>query len=116
MKKTGLVLAGVAAAIILMANTGHIIGLAISAVILYFAFKGFMKTDSAGKKVFWAIVGLIALSASAANLPAIFGLAALYVLIKIVRSLKETKQNPKAKTDDPFENFERQWADLTKSK
>ncbi|MBS2969121.1 flagellar basal body rod protein [Metabacillus sp. KIGAM252] len=116
MKKAGLIAAAFIAGMILLANTGHIIGLAISAAILYFAFKGFMKTDSTGKKILWAIVGFIALCASASNLPAIIGLAAFYALIKIVKSLKGTKQEREHRSDDPFVNFESQWSEINKSK
>ncbi|WP_338782064.1 flagellar basal body rod protein [Metabacillus sp. FJAT-52054] len=116
MKRAGLIAAAFIAGIILLANTGHIIGLAISAAILYFAFKGFMKTDSTGKKIIWAIAGLIALSASLSNFPAIIGLAALYAFIKIVKSLKGKQQERENRSDDPFVNFERQWSEINKSK
>lgn len=50
MKKVGLLLAGGIAAIVLLANLGPIVGLAISLLIMYYSFKGFVKTDSTGRK------------------------------------------------------------------
>ncbi|AZB43069.1 flagellar basal body rod protein [Bacillus sp. FJAT-42376] len=116
MKKAGLISAAILAGVVLLINTGHIIGLAISAAIMYYAFKRIKKTESTGKKVLWAVVGLIALSASASNLPAILGLAALYVLIKIWKHLKSTKNEQDTRSNDPFVHFENQWAEMNKSK
>ncbi|MTH51852.1 flagellar basal body rod protein [Bacillus mangrovi] len=115
MRKAGLIAAAIFLGIVLLASTGHMIGLAASAVLLYFAWKGFVKTDSTGMKIFWAAAGLIALSASAANLPAIIGIAALYGLLKVVKRLKGTSKKEHRSTD-PFDNFERQWNEINQTK
>ncbi|ASS91329.1 MAG: flagellar basal body rod protein [Bacillaceae bacterium] len=110
MKKIGLFIAGAIAAIVLIANLGSIVGLLISLLVLYFSFKQFVKSDKKSKKWFWGIVGLIALSVSAANVPAILGLIAAYVLYLIFNNWK--KSNDPYVSDDPFTNFEKQWESL----
>lgn len=111
MKKFGLVILGGVGAIVLLANMGPMIGLAISLLILYYSFKRFIKTDSTFKKIIWAIIGLAALSASASNFPAIIGLAAIYLLYVVFKQWNEEKSEV-PETDDPFTNFEKEWANL----
>ncbi|PLS18425.1 flagellar basal body rod protein [Bacillus sp. M6-12] len=114
MKKFGLFLVGGIAAITLLANVGPMIGLAISLVILYFVFKEFLKASRTPSKIAWAIIGLVALSASLANVPSIIGLVAAYVLYLVYKKWNETKVSCKTAENDPFINFEKQWAELKK--
>ncbi|MGM0847221.1 MAG: flagellar basal body rod protein [Bacillota bacterium] len=114
MRKFGLLVLGGIGAIVLLANMGPMIGLAISLLILYYSFKQFMKTDSTLAKVIWAIVGLAALSASASNFPAIIGLAAIYLLYVVIKKWNEEKPEV-IESDDPFTNFEKEWANLKNS-
>ncbi|MFT4413832.1 flagellar basal body rod protein [Fredinandcohnia humi] len=114
MKKFGLFLAGGIAAIVLMSQLGPMVGLVISLAILYFAFKKFVKTDSTGSKVLWAVVGALALFASASNVPAILGVVAAYVLYVVIKNWKKDKQEKVVESSDPFTNFEKQWAELNK--
>jgi lia operon protein LiaI len=113
MKKFGLLIAGVISAAVLLANLGPMVGLAISLIILYYSFKQFMKAESTGKKVFWAVLGLIALSASASNVLAIHGIIAAYVLYIVYKKWNEAKE--RRNVDDPFTNFEKQWAELKRN-
>ncbi|WP_077620595.1 flagellar basal body rod protein [Bacillus sinesaloumensis] len=114
MKKFGLFILGGIAAIVLLSQVGPLIGLAISLAILYFAFKMFIKTDSTAGKVLWAIIGVIALTASASNIPAILGIAAAYILYVVIKNWKKEKQEVVTDSSDPFTNFEKQWAELNK--
>ncbi|MCC3358455.1 flagellar basal body rod protein [Bacillus sp. REN16] len=114
MKKFGLFILGGIAAIVLLSQVGPMIGLVISLAILYFAFKGFIKTDSTLGKVLWAIVGVIALTASASNVPAILGLVAAYILYVVIKKWKKEKHQVITEPSDPFTNFEKQWAELNK--
>ena len=114
MKKFGLFILGGIAAIVLLSQVGPMIGLVISLAILYFAFKGFIKTDSTLGKVLWAIVGVIALTASASNVPAILGLVAAYILYVVIKKWKKEKHQVITESSDPFTNFEKQWAELNK--
>lgn len=74
MKKLGLLIAGGIAAMVLISNLGPIVGLAVSAAILYFVFKQFLKAESTMAKIGYGIIGFIALMATASNFPAILGL------------------------------------------
>ncbi|MFE8697279.1 flagellar basal body rod protein [Cytobacillus sp. FJAT-53684] len=114
MKKFGLLIAGGIAAMVLLSNLGPIIGLVISLAILYFVFKQFIKEDSTLGKVAWGIIGVIALMASAANIPAILGIAAAYALYLVYKNWNN-KKTTVVETNDPFVNFEKQWADLNKN-
>lgn len=113
MKKFGLLMAGGIAAIVLLTNLGPMIGLAISVAILYLVFKQFIKEKSTLGKIGWGIIGLIALMASASNIPAILGIAAAYVLYLVYKKWN-TSKSVVAEEKDPFGNFEKQWADINK--
>ncbi|SDZ04619.1 lia operon protein LiaI [Evansella caseinilytica] len=116
MKKFLLFILALIALIVLVANIGPMIFLGASLFLLYVIFKQFMKSTSTGGKVMWVILGLIVLSIAVSNLYALIGIAAaycLYVLYKKCNNEKEITFN-KPGSDDPFTNFERQWADLNK--
>ncbi|WP_408009340.1 flagellar basal body rod protein [Pseudalkalibacillus sp. A8] len=117
MKKLGLFILGAIAAIILITNLGPMIGLALSLVIGYYAVKRFTKTDETSKKVFWAAVGIIALCIAVANVPAILGAVALYILYIVYKEWKKEDGVTEKieKDDDPFTNFEREWAELKRN-
>ncbi|WNS76331.1 flagellar basal body rod protein [Bacillus sp. DTU_2020_1000418_1_SI_GHA_SEK_038] len=113
MKKFGLLLAGGIAAFVLLSNLGPLVALGISIVILYYVFKQFLKTDSTLMKIGWGIIGFIALMATASNIPAILGIAAAYVLYLVYKKWNE-KKSVVVEDNDPFTNFEKQWAELKK--
>ncbi|WP_064094273.1 lmo0954 family membrane protein [Rossellomorea aquimaris] len=115
MKKFGLLVAGGIAAIVLLANLGPIVGLAISLLIMYYSFKEFVKSDSTFKKIIWALIGLAAFSATVSNFPALIGLVALYILYIIYKNWKKEENIVQEKTTDPFKNFEREWSQLNKN-
>ncbi|GAA0317798.1 hypothetical protein GCM10008967_05470 [Bacillus carboniphilus] len=115
MKKFGLLLLGGIAVLVLLGTLGPMIGLAISAVILYYAAKEFMKAESTGKKVLWAIIGLIALSATLSNVPALVGIVAIVVLYMVYKKWNQQKEEEITEVDDPFVNFEREWSELKKN-
>ena len=116
MKKLGLFIIGAAASIILLSQIGPLFGLVISAAILYFAFKQYVKATSTAGKVGWGIAGIIMLIITASNLPAIIGLAAAYILYLVYKKWNNNKQSiiTKKSSDDPFQNFEKQWSELNK--
>ena len=113
MKKFGLLLLGGLAAIVLLHNLAPIVGMVISLAILYFVVKRFLKTDSILMKIGWGILGLMALMASASNIPAVLGIAAAYVLYVVYKNWNKTKTVVQEEKD-PFVNFERQWSELNK--
>ncbi|MGM7723512.1 flagellar basal body rod protein [uncultured Metabacillus sp.] len=112
MKKFGYLLLGGVAVIVLLSNLAPMIALAISLIIMYFAYKGFIKTNSTFNKVVLAIIGVIALFASASNLPAILGFVAVYVLYVVYKNWKKPAKAKLVEDDDPFTNFEKEWNEL----
>jgi lia operon protein LiaI len=107
-----LLLAGGIAAIVLIANLGPIVGLALSVLIMYYSFKQFIRTDSTFKKIIWALIGLAAFSATISNFPAIIGLVALYIIYVIYKNWKKDEIIVEEKSNDPFTNFEKEWSQL----
>ncbi|HWO74556.1 MAG TPA: flagellar basal body rod protein [Bacillus sp. (in: firmicutes)] len=114
MKKFLLLLIGGTAILVLLGTLGPMVGLAISAVILYYSAKEFIKAESTGKKILWAIIGLIALSATLSNVPALAGVVAIVVLYLVYKKWNKEKEVITEKNDDPFVNFEREWSELKK--
>ncbi|MEH7746567.1 flagellar basal body rod protein [Neobacillus drentensis] len=112
MKKFGLLLAGGVATIVLLSTIGPMLGLIVSAVLLYFIYKKFLKTESTGWKIGLAIIGGIVLIASLHNIPAIIGVAAAYVLYLVYKKWNNSKEIYEKEESDPFINFEKQWNEL----
>lgn len=113
MKKFGLLLAGGIAAIVLLSTIGPMIGLAVSAVILYILFKQFLKAETKKRKIGIAVVGLIVLMMSIHNIPALIGVVAAAVLYLVYKKWNAKKYTQvKKEKSDPFVNFEKQWDEL----
>lgn len=111
MKKFGLLLIGGIAALVLISNLGPMVGLVVSLAILYYVFKQFLKTDSMGLKIALGILGVFLLLTAASNVPAIIGIAAAYILYIVYKKWNSSKSVVK-ESDDPFQNFEKQWSEL----
>jgi lia operon protein LiaI len=111
MKKVGLFLIGAVAAIVLLANAGPMVGLALGLVILYVAFKGFVKAEAPFKKWLWGFIGVVVLLTTVSNLPALAGIIAAVVLYLVYKKWNSSS-SIKTEKEDPFKHFERQWADL----
>ncbi|WP_010632036.1 hypothetical protein [Sporolactobacillus vineae] len=111
MKKVMLFILGTILLIILLTHIGPMIGLLISLTILWFAFRKFIRAESTGAKVLWVLVGLIALSFSVANVPAVIGAAALIALFYVYKAWKTRKEEEHVQKD-PFDNFDRQWKEF----
>ncbi len=114
MKKFGLFILGGVAAIVLLSNLAPMIALALSLTVMYFSYKGFMKTDSTFTKILLAIIGVVAMFASASNLPAVIGVVAIYVLYVVYKKWNKKPEVEKVsnESDDPFTNFEKEWNQL----
>ncbi|WP_138420218.1 flagellar basal body rod protein [Aquibacillus sediminis] len=100
MKTLLLLLLGITAVIIFLANLGPMIVLAISVVISYYAVKKFILADTVGKKVLWGFVILIGLAISLSNIPALIGVASFVVLYYTYKTWKKDKQD--TYVDDDF--------------
>ena len=117
MKKFMLFIGGLIAFFILLVNLGPMVLFGLSIWLLYIIFKKFVKSDSTAGKIGWVIVGLLVLSITLSNIYALIGVVAIYAIYLIVKSWKGTDDDPVVHTmreDDPFTNFEREWADLNR--
>ncbi|RKQ35513.1 flagellar basal body rod protein [Oceanobacillus halophilus] len=116
MKKFMLFVGGLVALIILLANLGPMVLLGLSLWLLYVIFKKFVRSDSTAGKVGWIILGLFIASIAFSNIYAVIGLAAAYALYLIYKNWNK-EDDPMVhvmEDDDPFTNFEREWAELNK--
>ncbi|MFC4558717.1 flagellar basal body rod protein [Virgibacillus kekensis] len=118
MKKFMLFVGGLIAFFVLLANLGPMVLLGVSVWLLYIVFKKFIKSDSVVGKIGWVIAGLIVVSIGLSNIYAVIGIAAAYVLYLIFKSWKQddsyTSASVVEESNDPFQNFERQWAELNR--
>jgi lia operon protein LiaI len=114
MKKFGLFLVGGAAAIILLHTIGPMVGLLVSLLVLYFIFKQFLKATTMAGKVGFGIIGFIVLMSVIQHVPALFGVAAAYVLYLVYKKWNDREPMIEKEQDDPFMNFEKQWKEITK--
>ncbi len=112
MKKLGLLLVGVIAVVILLANAGSLIAFIITGAILYYSARQLLKSESMIAKIAWVIILLIALSATLSNLPAAIGLVAVYILYLVYQKWNDNKNHVQEKSEDPFMNFEKQWSEM----
>lgn len=115
MKKFMLFVAGLIALIVLLANLGPMVFLGLGIWLLYIVFKQFVKSESTTGKIGWVIVGLFLIGIVLSNIYAVLGIAAVYVLYLIYKNWKNDDNDPVVrdmKNDDPFTNFEREWAEL----
>jgi lia operon protein LiaI len=113
MSKWILGLLAVIAGIVLLANLGPMIALAVCVLILYFVLKEFLKAETTGKKILWGIVGVIVLVSTISNIPAIIGVIAAITLYYVYKKWNDAGDEV-AEEDDPFHNFEKQWVELKK--
>jgi lia operon protein LiaI len=116
MKKFLLFIGGLIALAVLLANLGPMILLGVSIWLLYVIFKRFLKTESTAKKIGWILLGLLVLSITLSHIYGIMGIAAgygLYLVYKEWKKEKHSKESAEEK-DDPFTNFENQWAELNR--
>ncbi|WOV87796.1 ABC transporter permease [Sporosarcina oncorhynchi] len=116
MKKFGLAILGIVAAIVVLSNVGSIVALAISALIAFAGFHYYRKTDSVLLKLFWGVVLLVGLLTAIANIPAFIGILALLGVYYVWREWNggKNKDITTTQSGDPFVNFERQWEEMTK--
>jgi lia operon protein LiaI len=115
MKKLLLLVLAFIAVMILIVNLGPMILLGVSIWLLYVIFKKFMKSDSTGAKIGWAIAGLVILCIATSNIFSIIGIAAaigLYLIFKNWNGDDHDTAGQVIDDQDPFTNFERQWSEL----
>ncbi|GIN86001.1 hypothetical protein J6TS2_23870 [Heyndrickxia sporothermodurans] len=97
--------------IIALSSLGNIIGLIVSVVIAYFSLKQFLKSDTFGGKLIWAIIGMFGLISTFSNLPALAGILAIYLLYVGYKNWNKVEKTTRS-SKDPFESFDQQWNDM----
>lgn len=113
MKKFLYVLLGITGAIVVLANLGSLIGLAFSALLVIGGLHYFLQSHSTLGKVFWATVGIVGLLTAVSNIPAFIGIAALALVWYAIRKCSDAPLT--RSSNDPFENFEREWKTINKN-
>ncbi|OEH93371.1 flagellar basal body rod protein [Bacillus solimangrovi] len=114
MKKFGLLVVGVIAGMVLLSNIGPMAILGVMLAITYYSFKRFLKAESIFAKILWATIGLAVLTGVVSNAPAVLGIVAAYLLYVVYKKWNEDKVIMEEEVNDPFVNFEKQWAELKK--
>ncbi|MFX3625223.1 MAG: flagellar basal body rod protein [Ectobacillus sp.] len=97
--------------IIALASLGHLLGLAIGVLLLYWSFKSFVKAQSLLGKFGWGIVGLAGLAVVFGNFPAVIGLLAIALLYYGYRDWKKNSKQPQY---SQFSNFDEEWEKVMK--
>ncbi|MDN4493936.1 ABC transporter permease [Ureibacillus aquaedulcis] len=118
MKKFLIFAAGIVAAIIALSMLGPLVGFAFSALLVYLGLHYYVKSNSGFGKVFWVLLGLIGIFTAISNIPALVGLAAIALIYVLYKKWNNEEvsfgKSNLMKEDDPFTNFENEWAKLTK--
>ncbi|MDI7741471.1 ABC transporter permease [Lysinibacillus fusiformis] len=118
MKKLFFLVVGVIAAIVALSMLGPLVGFAFSALLVYLGMHYYIKAKSGFGKVFWVIVGLMGVFSAISNIPALVGLAAIFLMFVLYKKWNNEEvsfsRSKVIKEDDPFTNFETEWAKLTK--
>lgn len=100
------------AVIILLVNLGPLIGLAITVGIGYLVIREFIKARTTGAKFGWGLLVFIIVCITISNIPSLLAVVAAFVLYLVFKKWNESKVV--VEQDDPFANFEREWANLNK--
>jgi len=114
LKKFLLITIGIVAGITVLANLGAIIGLAISAAIMYAGYHYYKRSASGFARFCWAAVGIIGLLTAIGNIPAFIGLLAVAALWYVYQKWNARAAVLSGTDSDPFANFEREWNNITK--
>ncbi|VDG98345.1 Uncharacterised protein [Lysinibacillus sphaericus] len=115
MKKFLLIVFGIIAAIVAVANIGSIVALALSAAAAVFGYHYFRKSDSTIGRILWGIVMLVGVLTGISNIPAFIGLLAAAGAYYAWRKWKlNQRTNSNVIDADPFAKFEKQWNEFNK--
>ncbi|MEK4629343.1 MAG: ABC transporter permease [Solibacillus sp.] len=115
MKKFLLYSAGFFAAIFAIALLAPVAGLLVSGLLLAAGLHYYTESTSTFVKVMSLVIALAGLVSALSNIPGFIGLAAIGILYYIFKTRKNEKVEIfPTKEEDPFTNFEREWAKLNK--
>ena len=102
------------AAIIALCMIGPMLGIAVSALLLYGGIHLYTKNTSTLSKVFSIILLIIGITSGLSNIPGLIGIAAVIAVYYLYKKIKDEDITVTKSSDDPFTNFEKEWANLNK--
>lgn len=115
MKKFFLYSAGFVAAMVALVLLAPVAGLLVSGLLLAAGLHYYTESTSTFGKVMSLVIALAGLISALSNIPGFIGLVAIGILFYIYKSRKQEQGEIfTKKEDDPFTNFEREWANLNK--
>ncbi|MCT6923664.1 ABC transporter permease [Metasolibacillus sp.] len=113
MKKFFYFIGGAIAFIVALSLLGPMIGLLLSGLLVAAGLHYYTKSTSVFGKIMSGTLALIGFLTAASNIPAFIGLIAIVALYYIAKNWKKDSNVVEA-SDDPFNNFEKEWAKLSK--
>lgn len=115
MKKFLLFTAGTFAALIALVALLPVAGLIISGLLVAAGLHFYTKSKSVFTKVMSIVLALAGLISALSNIPGFIGLVAIAILYYLYKNSRgECVEVMSSKENDPFTNFEKEWAELTK--
>ena len=102
------------AAIIALCAVGPMIGIAFSALLVYGGIHLYTKHTSTLSKIFSVILLIIGITSGLSNIPGFIGIAAVIAVYYLYKKINAEDVTFTKSSDDPFTNFEKEWANLTK--
>jgi lia operon protein LiaI len=102
------------AAIIALCALGPMIGIAFSALLVYGGIHFYTTSTSTLSKIFSIILLGIGITSALSNVPGLIGIAAVVVVYFLYKKLNDQDVAFTTSSSDPFTNFEKEWANLTK--
>ncbi|ATP39559.1 ABC transporter permease [Solibacillus sp. R5-41] len=116
MKKLFVYTAGFFAALVALVLLAPVAGLLVSGLLLAAGLHYYTESTSTFGKVMSLVLALAGLISALSNIPGFIGLVAIAILYYIYKSRKNEKveifSTTEKKEEDPFTNFEREWAKL----
>lgn len=116
MRKVLLATLGIIAAITFLCSLGNLLGLALSAAVIFTGLHFYLKANSTLTKIIWATIGILGVISAISNIPGLIGLLALAATYWVYKKWDSDAPTFKKSTssNDPFTNFEKQWNDIQK--
>ena len=100
------------ATLIAFATLFPVAGLLISGVLVAAGLHFYTEAQSVFTKVMSVVLALAGLISALSNVPGFIGIVAIALMYYFYKMSKNKVDNIIVKTDDPFTNFENEWAKL----
>lgn len=114
MKKILWLSVGIVAVLISLAAIGPLAVLALSVALTGGSIYLYNRTSSKVMKVFLVLVAIVSAVSAISNIPALIGIATLALTYYVYKKLTTKSETTVIENNDPFANFEREWAKISK--